>query len=115
MYALPEDIRTDRAREVWRSLFSISSGFVYVVDVSQLEQTRLDLEMMLDDECMAPNSPLLVLATAPAGMPTPVSVLEITRALRLGEYRNLRWSVRYYEVQSMAGLIDGLAWLAGCL
>jgi hypothetical protein len=118
MYAPSEDIPLAKVAEVWRNLFAISSGFVFAVDVTQLEIAGTELKSLIQEDMFSSQAPLLVLAMPPASTSpstTLPSVVQIARALSLGDYKVMRWSVRYYEPQSMQGLVDGLAWVASCL
>jgi len=117
MYPPAAEATAPQLRPLWQKLFENSNGFVFVVDGNRpLEDAGAELAAVIDERWFQPGAPLLVLYvvsnTQTASSPT---LGDIASALRLMQFKTLRWSVRVYNISSIQGVVDGLAWLASCL
>jgi small GTP-binding protein len=105
-----------KLRPLWRHYFYSAHALIYVVDSSdkgRIEDARVELEQILDNEDMAGIS-VLVFANK-QDLEQAMSPQDVAEGLRLNVQRKHPWFVQGCVAPEGRGLGDGFEWLRGQL
>jgi len=114
MYMCEERNTFSKIRPVWREFFKSSKGFVYVVDPSNIEKSREEIENFIREEWIDVHAPLLVVMCTD-DLPESPKLIEVAEKLGLNTRKERNWCLRSISVNSFEGIVNGMNWLAANL
>jgi len=114
MYKCEERKTFDKIRPVWKEFFRSSNGFVYVVDPTNIEKSREEIENFIREEWIDVHAPLLVVICTDDLTESP-KLVEMADKLGLNARKERNWCLRTISVNSFEGIVNGMNWLASNL